>query len=183
MTEELVVRYCSPTLAGLKTGNMFRYRFESQTELKNAIRSLNRKLAGKGLRVLLLKTYEENALIYVYRPEKLAQDFSDETAAALLKKYGYPCGKPQQCILKLISRLRADSTFPHEIGLFLGYPPEDVKGFITHHAKCEKCAGYWKVYGDEKKAKRLFAKYRECTADYVRRFVKGNTIEQLTVAI
>ena len=31
--------------------------------------------------------------------------------------------------------------FPHEVGLFLGYPPEDVKGFIDHRANNFKCAG------------------------------------------
>ena len=25
--------------------------------------------------------------------------------------------------------------FPHEVGLFLSYPPEDVKGFIDHRAR------------------------------------------------
>ena len=42
--------------------------------------------------------------------------------------------------------------FPHEVGLFLSYPPEDVKGFIDHRANDFKCAGLWKVYGDEEKA-------------------------------
>ena len=43
--------------------------------------------------------------------------------------------------------------FPHEVGLFLSYPPEDVKGFIDHRANDFKCAGLWKVYGDEEKAR------------------------------
>ena len=30
---------------------------------------------------------------------------------------------------------------PHEVGLFLSYPPEDVKGFIDHRANDFKCAG------------------------------------------
>ena len=31
--------------------------------------------------------------------------------------------------------------FPREVGLFLSYPPEDVKGFIDHRANDFKCAG------------------------------------------
>lgn len=50
--------------------------------------------------------------------------------------------------------------FPHEVGLFLSYPPEDVKGFIDHRTNNFKCAGLWKVYGDEEKARSLFAKYK-----------------------
>ena len=33
--------------------------------------------------------------------------------------------------------------FPHEVWLFLSYPPEDVKGFIDHRASGFKCAGLW----------------------------------------
>ena len=58
--------------------------------------------------------------------------------------------------MKLIERLRAYDEFPHEIGLFLSYPPEDVKGFIEHHAADFKYAGLWKVYGDEQRARDLF---------------------------
>ena len=46
------------------------------------------------------------------------------------------------------------------MGLLLSYPPEDVKGFIDHRAGGFKCAGLWKVYGDEEKARSLFAKYK-----------------------
>ena len=44
------------------------------------------------------------------------------------------------------------------MGLFLSYPPEDVKGFIAHRANDFKCAGLWKVYGDEEKARSLGAR-------------------------
>ena len=37
--------------------------------------------------------------------------------------------------------------FPHEIGVFLGYPLEDVVGFIRHRGKCFTCCGCWKSYG------------------------------------
>ena len=49
----------------------------------------------------------------------------------------------------LIRRLQDEAEFPHEIGLFLSYPPEDVQGFIDHHARDFKLSGLWKVYGDE----------------------------------
>ena len=73
--------------------------------------------------------------------------------------------------------------FPHEVGLFLGYPPEDVKGFIDHRANGFKCAGLWKVYGDEKKARSLFEKYRKCTEIYCALWQSGLKLEQLAVAV
>jgi aminopeptidase N len=42
--------------------------------------------------------------------------------------------------------------------------------------------GYWKVYGDEEKAKKIFDKYRKCSQVYLDRFERGYTLEKLTVA-
>ena len=50
------------------------------------------------------------------------------------------------------------------MGLLLSYPPEDVKGFIDHRAGGFKCAGLWKVYGDEAAAKRAIAYLKESRA-------------------
>ena len=72
---------------------------------------------------------------------------------------------------------------PHEVRLFLSYPPEDVKGFIDHRANDFKCAGLWKVYGDEEKARSLFEKYRKCTEIYCALWQSGLKLEQLAVAV
>ncbi len=183
MSEKLIIQHCAPTLAGLKTGNLFTYRFETTDALREDIRTMNRKLAKKGLRILPLRMEENSALIYVYRPSRLKRDFSCEDAVSILEQYGYVCAMPDRCVVHLIKRLREKEEFPHEIGLFLGYPPEDVKGFIEHGAKCSKYVGYWKVYGDEEKAKKLFAQYKKCTDSYIHQLEKGHTIERLTVAI
>lgn len=58
--------------------------------------------------------------------------------------------------LQIDPKLQSAPDFPHEIGLFLGYPAEDVKGFIENKAACSKCSGCWKVYGDEQAARILF---------------------------
>ena len=80
-------------------------------------------------------------------------------------------------------RLRRQEEFPHEVGLFLSYPPEDVAGFIANNARRCKCAGLWKVYGDEKKARRMFHAYKTCTADYCRHLRSGRPLEELVVAV
>ena len=69
------------------------------------------------------------------------------------------------------------------MGLFLSYPPEDVKGFINHRAGGFKCTGLWKVYGDEGKARSLFAKYKKCTEIYCALWQSGSKLEQLAVAV
>ena len=69
--------------------------------------------------------------------------------------------------------------FPHEVGLFLGYPAEDVRGFIENRAAGCKCVGCWKVYGDVNAAKMRFASFEKCTRDNCGRLRRGCTLEQL----
>ena len=49
MSEELMVRQCAPTLAGIKTGSLFPCPCTSREELLCQVRSLNRRLSPKGL--------------------------------------------------------------------------------------------------------------------------------------
>lgn len=182
MYDDHLVRYCAPTLAGIKTGNLFTCPFGSQKELLDSVRGMNDRLISKGLRVLPLRFSGNKALIYIYRPKKLSADLTDPTAAQILQRQGYDTGTCEKCIVQLARRLRQQKDFPHEIGLFLGYPPEDVCGFMENNACNCKCVGCWKVYGDEEAAKKKFAQYKKCTRVYCEQWAKGKDIERLTVA-
>lgn len=70
----------------------------------------------------------------------------------------------------------------HEVGLFLGYPPEDVRGFIENRAQNYKLAGDWKVYGDADRARRIFTQYKICTQCYCKALDAGVSLRQLAVA-
>ncbi len=182
MPEEMLVRHCSPTLAGLKPGSLFSCACPSLRELNEEIRQLNRRLVPKGLRVLPLRCKEGRALIYVFRPSNIASVLQDTTAAHILAAYGYREIRVDRCICRLRDRFRSGEEFPHEVGLFLGYPPEDVVGFIEQKACNFKCVGCWKVYGDAEAAQRTFDTYKKCTDAYCAQWEKGISIEQLTVA-
>ncbi len=180
MPDELVIRHCSPTLAGLKTGNMFMCPFSSSDEMRQELSSLNHTLGKKGLRVMPLRYSDDKALVYIYRPERLRNDLRCSAAGNVLRKCGYDCGSPEKCIARLRCRLRECEEFPHEIGLFLGYPPEDVEGFIEKRP-C-KLTGFWKVYGDPVSAEKKFAQFRKCSKVYYSCWCGGCPLERLAVA-
>lgn len=183
MSDEFIIRHSSPTLAGLKTGNLFACPYSGEEELLLFLRSLNRRLVPKGVRVVPMKIFGSNkVLLYIYRPSRLEQDFAERDVARLLTGYGYSVDKPEKCVVELSQRMHGSDTFPHEVGLFLSYPLEDVRGFINNPQEGCKCTGYWKVYGDEEKAIRQFQAYRKCTNLYCARAAEGRSIEQLTVA-
>lgn len=182
MSEEMLVKYCSPTIRGIKTGNMFSCRFANKDEEHKSLCKINQKLSSKGLRIIPLRKLNGSTLLYVYRPSKLGRDLKDKEAEQILKEKGYVCGSTNRYIAQLIQRLKESENFPHEIGLFLGYPPEDVCGFIENRAEGCKCVGCWKVYGDVDKAQAVFDKYKKCTQLCCSLIAKGCTIEKLTVS-
>ena len=182
MSEDLLIRHCSPTLAGIKTGNLFSCVCPCRKELTRLVSGLNKKLVPMGIRILPLRVCQGRALIYVYRPHALENDLTDHQARELLLRYGYTPDNLNACVMHLIRRLQSEKEFPHEIGLFLSYPPEDVLGFIDNKAFNHKCQGCWKVYGDEKAAKRIFEKHDLCSKIYFQQWKQGKSIEQLTVA-
>ena len=120
-------------------------------------------------------------IFYVYRPARLNADLKHGIAQKILQERGYCTKTAESCVVHLVKRLCEYEEFPHEIGLFLGYPPEDVYGFIENKADNCKCVGCWKVYGDAEAAQKTFAKFKKCTDVYWEQFTKGRTIEHLTV--
>lgn len=182
MSEDMIVRNCSPTLAGMKTGNLFSCPFEDVDEMRDSVRHWNHLLVQKGLRMLPLKFEDRRALVYVYRVSRLSRDLKNAAASRLLKERGYRLETPEGCIVQLVRKLEECGEFPHEIGLFLGYPPEDVWGFIENGARGCKLNGCWKVYGNEENARVTFAKYKKCTDVYTAELAGGRSVDRLTVA-
>ncbi len=182
MFEKYLVENCAPTLASLKTANLFRCKCEEERELRDAVAAWNELFRPKGVEMAILKVWNKMSLIYLYRKERLATDLRNPGVSEFLHCCGYESTDVDYAIEKLSERMRESETFPHEIGLFLSYPLGDVIGFIDN--KGENClyCGYWKVYCDKQQAICTFRKYRKCHDVYCRRWREGYSIMKLTVA-
>ncbi len=175
-----VIENCAPTLAGLKTGNLFSVKNEDYDILEET-KKLNRVLVKRGLRIVPIKKGPKRTLIYLYRPHRLTADLCQEEAVDILAKKGYSTESCASAIVQLAKHITSDDEFPHEIGLFLGYPPSDVKCFMNSPRDGVKCTGCWKAYSNECEAKRVFEKYKACTKTYISQMKKGKSLESLVV--
>ncbi|MBE5847825.1 MAG: DUF3793 family protein [Lachnospiraceae bacterium] len=182
MSEEMIIDLCAPTLAGIKTGNLFSVKIREGSDINREIRALNEALRDKGIRVIPLKKTESLVLIYLYRPDCLRRDLDDPDVVNLLKEKGYVLDGAEDPLVQLARHLREDKEFPHEIGVFLGYPPSDVASFMKSSSEGVKCVGCWKAYSDREKAERTFRKYQTCTEIYRRLNRRGKSLAQLAVA-
>ena len=70
-------------------------------------------------------------------------------------------------------------TFPHEIGLLLGYPAEDVKGFIENQGRRSLYSGYWKVYSNLEECQRICASYDHAREKVIHLMAKGMTVRTI----
>ncbi len=205
--EHAIVRHCSPTLAGIKPGCLFNVpgafvadpneepaaRLAAWREAKQRCHALdalvaqaNEALTPRGVHVRVVSRGERGALVYVYRPALLGMQLREGRVAAKLSEWGYRtegAGWLELSLSRLSRRLeakgRSGQAFPHEVGFFLGYPYEDVMGFIEHEGRDYLCCGCWKVYANQRRAEASFARYRSCTCAFERLLEQGVAIAEL----
>ncbi len=182
MSEFNIINNCAPTLAGLKTGNIFNCQIAQDEDINSTIDAFNKVFEPKGLKMVLLRIKDNVAMLYLYRVKQLANDLKQDNIRSYLKQMEYPLDNSNECIEKLKHRINTMSEFPHEIGLFLGYPIEDVIGFSTLGANGAKYCGLWRVYGDVEKAKRQFALFRKCRSVYLNAYTKQNNFRKLIIS-
>ena len=180
MSDTEIIRYCSPTLAGLKTASLFSTACKDYAHLRKQINRLNAKLSISGLRLIPLSFRNERVLIYIYRESALARDILRSASRQILEKLGYMPEDTFRSVCHLSRRIRENDIFPHEIGFFLGYPETDVISFMEGR-KDYVCAGVWKAYSHPEEAKKTFSLYRKCTELYTKRLENGEPIDRLIV--
>lgn len=182
--ESLFVEQCAPTLAGIKPASLFRCGIQSSNDIRQTIDEWDQALAQYGLRIRILKEcpHTGDCMIYVYRPEWIARLLSKEDYLLFLDSCGYLRGNTDSLLEQLSARLCLEQEYPHEIGLFLGYPLSDVIDFIKNRGWNYTCCGCWKSYGDPVEAQAYFDLCRRCTSQYRALFEKGITLLELVIA-
>ena len=178
--DEVLAYHCGPALLGLKAANLVSVAREDIPDLEVRIGGYQRLFEGRGVRFRLMCGCGRRALLLVYRQELLQSQLAHPLARELLRRDGYPLdGELEELLDHLALRLAGQREFPHEIGLFLGYPPEDVEGFQVHRGRDCKLCGHWKVYSDVERAQALFRRYDRCRAALCRRLAQGVTLSQM----
>ena len=186
--EEMLGRHAAPTLVGIKAGSLLSFRKDRYRDFTALLASYQTCFACKGLKVFRVAEGEAFVLLLFYREaalmEELQTAFSDPTVRQIMKSLGYRADDTLGDLLEhLRLRMRLRKSFPHEIGFFLGYPPEDVVGFILHKGQDFCYSGYWKVYANEAETRALFEQYSLCTHEFCKRLEEGAALPELVQAV
>ena len=160
--DHYLIEHCAPTLASIKTANLFRVSFDTQKNLFDAVRRWNNTLRDKGVLCFCLCLHEHTALIYVVRMSRLQNDLSDPAVGEFLSSFGYTSQNAIDALLILRQHL--------------------MKGFIINHGHNCLCCGDWKVYSDPENAVKTFRRYCKCKQIYRKMWEQGKDLRQLTVS-
>ncbi len=170
--------HTAPTLLGIKCASLLSLS-SLEFDLDFHIKYFNNKTSAKGLKINMLCSCENRMLILVYSEKLMEKRLADNTVRNILLKYGYSENYTlAEYLDRLAVRIRESDIFPHEIGLFLGYPVEDVIGFIENRGENFKFCGKWKVYGSVENAQRIFINYDKCRNFLCNKLNEGSDIYQ-----
>jgi len=187
MLEATMIQRAAPTIAGIKVGSLYPYSPMDGEDVFGQLESCNKRLSSKGLRTVVLgycPVHTSRVLLYTYRPKLLRALLDRASVRDFLSEYGYEAASSVGDYLEhLSSRLCPELPFPHEIGVFLGYPLADVIGFIKNKGQNSLCYDFWKVYDSREEAERQFRRYHICEKVYSKCLACGKSLPELTVAV
>lgn len=182
MVEELLARHCAPALAGIKTANIVTCRKTEGVDIHGELASLKEQLCSVDICLEILCECERRVLVIAYRRSVLEKHLSVRQNKAFLSRFGYGDAETVAEYLDILrTRLNCDS-FPHEIGVFLGYPLRDIYCFINSRDDGCLLNGEWKVYHDAEGAARMFGRFEACRRAVSRKVAEGKGLAQIFCA-
>ena len=178
--EKALAYHCAPALAGIKAGNLISCSKEKYPNFPEMIKLYQDAMKQKGICFEILHECDRNYLLFMYRKNLLKSRLEMKEIRGLLVQIGYPpFGTLEEMIDYLKIRFEENQEFPHEVGVFLGYPPQDILGFWKNRGKNYKLCGHWKVYGDVEEARRMFQQFDKCRNGICRRLSEGISLTQM----
>jgi len=171
-----VALQCSPLLTGIKISNLLITNCENEHLVRQLFK--NTLFSAE-----MIYKSDKKITFLIFQEDKLVDYLSGKEENALLNFLGYNEMKLPEIFAEFSNRfaryMENRENFPHEMGLFLEYPVDDVIGFIDNQGKKYLHIGYWKVYGNLQKALETFERYNVAKENIVRMLAQGVTIERI----
>lgn len=174
-----VVAQCAPVLKGVKVSNLI--------TVKPGICGLIKQYLG-GSQVICTPLYSGRGreILFLYRYDALEEYLMRPEVRRFLAGYGYLDRSVSGVLIRLRKRyadyVEKRWAFPHELGVILEYPVEDVEGFIRNGGKNCLTERYWKVYHNRERAEEIFRQYDMVKEMAMREIVSGRSLSQVVVS-
>ena len=175
--DQIIIHSSSPTVCNIKPGNMFFVRNEDFD--KDKYEAWKDAFFKYGLMTFAKRISESSTAILVLNVCWIRKILADFFVQAYLSGKGYHTNSALTFVDELCLRMQNNDGFPHEVGVILGYPVEDVIEFENHKGHDCKYCGYWKTYSDVENAKDCQCKYKDCSCFCDQLYNKGYSLNQI----
>lgn len=174
--ETQIALQCAPLISGLKVSNLLIISAEDEALVRVILRR-------SGISFFRLLRTGEKVTFLLFRKNPLEAYLKQQEVETMLAEAGYAelsLGNILSTFQKRYAHyMSAGGRFPHEMGLLLGYPAEDVKGFVENEGKNFLYSGYWKVYADVEEKRRLFQKFENAKETVIQLLSYGVGIQDI----
>lgn len=164
---------CAPLLAGIKISNLLIVHNENA-------RYVMEMFQDSEISFFVLCVTGEKTTFLLYRRTELTKYLKSQKVKELLVMLGYKNHNVEFLLNSLREKyekyMQDGFLFPHEMGLILGYPVEDVYGFIVNKGQNFLLIGYWKVYENVPEKQKVFDQYNEAKERMIRLISNGASI-------
>lgn len=169
-----LAQHCTPAMCGLKVSNLMSFDRERYPNLEELLEDVCRRCKHT-FSAQVVKENCKRCWVLIYREEQLRRHLAKKENQDLMRQFGYQ-GECNLCqyIEYLKEKLKGEK-FPHEIGVYLGYPKNDILHFVA--GSKPKYVGYWKVYDDVEAAKRTFHSYESVREKVLSEMESGMRLE------
>lgn len=183
MIEILIAKHCAPALAGIKPSNIVTCQKSLVADIEKEVQRLNEQLNVRDIYIEILCECAERALLMVYRKSVLFKHLNFTLNKGFLMQYGYKSARQIEEYFEILKQRLTCDNFPHEIGVFLGYPLRDIYCFINHRDEGCILIGDWKVYHNPEEAQKTFCRYRACKRAVTNKVSSGKSLAQIFCAV
>jgi len=167
---------CAPLLTGIKISNLLIVPNYNATYISSLFQ-------GTSISTCIIYQSDRKTTFLLFNLGELEMYLNQNKQCEVMKALGYMMTDLKGMIKEFSNRyqlyMQNGGMFPHEMGLFLGYPVEDVVGFIENEGKNFLYTGYWKVYNNQSKAVELFERYNEAKEMVIRMVSMGIGIRNI----
>ena len=144
---------------------------------------ISMKLHNTNISLIILCTCKKRHLVMVYRAKELEEHLRSKEVSDYLREFGYRRDDFISNLIRLHQRMNGFynkmKEFPHEVGVFLGYPICDIKGFLENKGERYLHSGYWKIYGNLEETRKKFLSYDVARETAIDEFLSGRELESI----
>lgn len=163
----------SPTIKGVKPSTLITLSNNNRSLYESWLEYGEEYKKSLNIECFELAHSNETIILLFYNKDSLSKYLNYKDNRLFLQNIGYDSLMTLEEKLNFLKERYSLYKCPHEIGIFLGIPVEDVLGFLKCNGRDCLACGYWKVYDNKSEALRTFEQYNKCKSNFAKLYLEG----------